>query len=460
MRDEQKNATQPAAAQREPKAAQRETKTAQRRPASGKPIRKRIMEAADRPLRPGTLAGVITLLLVLAFLVGAVVGIGTIGTLRLSELLQRLLWDRLRDALPTALLQRISPVALGVAGGALIGLAAQRFGYSLDTLGQVIAKAKATGTYRLPSIGKSLVLFLLPIAFGGAVGPEAGVCGFVTAGVYAGIHALRRSGLAAVRNPDHALSAAIRSLTGAQGPVSQGAERHPFTYAYSRPASGVLWVVAAAGFVLGIMGFVTCFGTAGSLPRFAPIDYLSASTRDWMWALAALVIGYALAQFSLLCHAVSGTIATAIGEQRHVTRAVIAGAFLGLLAIGLPDVLFSGQTGTVALLGSWQRSTALFLALTCVAKLAATAVCVAGGWIGGEFFPMIFCGVSAGYALSLATGCDPTIAVACTTAALVSACTRKPVLTIVVLALCFPPTTLPLVAVCAALAAKAPGLRR
>ena len=86
--------------------------------------------------------------------------------------------------------------------------------------------------------------------------------------------------------------------------------------------------------------------------------------------------------------------------------------------------------------------------------------CVAGGWIGGEFFPMIFCGVSAGYALALATGCDPMIAVACTTAALVSACTRKPMLTIVVLALCFPPTTLPLVAVCAALAAKAPGLRR
>ena len=222
----------------------------------------------------------------------------------------------------------------------------------------------------------------------------------------------------------------------------------------------MLWVVAAAGFVLGIMGFVTCFGTAGSLPRFAPIDYPRTSTRDWMWALAALVIGYALAQFSLLCHAVSGTIATAIGEQRHVTRAVIAGAFLGLMAIGLPDVLFSGQTGTVALLGSWQRSTALFLALTCVAKLTATAVCVAGGWIGGEFFPMIFCGVSAGYALALATGCDPMIAVACITAALVSACTGKPVLTIVVLALCFPPTTLPLVAVCAVLAAKAPGLRR
>lgn len=454
MRDERKNATQPAAAQREPKAAQH-------RPASGKPIRKRIMEAADRPLRPGTLAGVIALLLVLAFLVGAVVGIGTIGTLRLSELLQRLLWDRLRDALPSALLRQISPVALGVAGGALIGLATQRFGYSLDTLGQVIAKAKATGTYRLPSIGKSLVLFLLPIAFGGAVGPEAGVCGFVTAGVYAGIHALRRSGLAAVRNPDHALSAAIHSLTGARGVVSQNhASGRPVIDAYSRPASGVLWVVAAAGFVLGIMGFVTCFGTAGSLPRFTPIDYLSTSTRDWMWALAALVIGYALAQFSLLCHAVSSTIATAIGEQRHVTRAMIAGAFLGLLAIGLPDVLFSGQTGTVALLGSWQRSTALFLALTCVAKLAATAACVAGGWIGGEFFPMIFCGVSAGYALALATGCDPMIAVACTTAALVSACTRKPMLTIVVLALCFPPTTLPLVAVCAALAAKTPGLRR
>lgn len=245
----------------------RQTTTA-RRP---KPARKRIMEAAEQPLRRGTLAGVISILLVLAFLVGAVVGIGTIGTLRLSEVLQRLLWERLRDAIPWPVVRTLSPVALGVAGGVLIGWVTKRFGYSLDTLGQVIAKARATGTYRLPNVGKSLVLFVLPIAFGGAVGPEAGVCGFVTAGVYAGIHALRRSGLAAVRNPNHALSAVIRSLTGVHGSAhrSEGAEavtetatpttppeHHPFVYAYSRPASGVLWVVAAAGFVLGILGFV------------------------------------------------------------------------------------------------------------------------------------------------------------------------------------------------------------
>lgn len=75
------------------------------------------------------------------------------------------------------------------------------------------------------------------------------------------------------------------------------------------------------------------------------------------------------------------------------------------------------------------------LLATCVAKLALTQLCEETGWIGGEFFPLIFCGVAAGYAIAIITGDDPMLAVALSTDALVGASTGKWLLSTCVLAL-------------------------
>ena len=62
------------------------------------------------------------------------------------------------------------------------------------------------------------------------------------------------------------------------------------------------------------------------------------------------------------------------------------------------------------------------------------------GWLGGNIFPLIFSGVSAGYALAAVVGMDGTVAVAVTVAALCSYVMRKPVTVTAVLLLCFPVT--------------------
>ena len=90
-----------------------------------------------------------------------------------------------------------------------------------------------------------------------------------------------------------------------------------------------------------------------------------------------------------------------------------------LVLFALPEVLFSGQSGTWDLLSGWQAMGAGMLPATCVAKLALTQLYEESGWIGGEFFPLIFCGVAAGYAVAIITGGDPMLAVALSTGALV-----------------------------------------
>ena len=60
------------------------------------------------------------------------------------------------------------------------------------------------------------------------------------------------------------------------------------------------------------------------------------------------------------------------------------------------------------------------------------------GWIGGNFFPSIFAGVSAGYGLAAITGADPTLMVTVTATAFLAGVIRKPLLVLAVLFLCFP----------------------
>lgn len=124
----------------------------------------------------------------------------------------------------------------------------------------------------------------------------------------------------------------------------------------------------------------------------------------------------------------------------------MCGVVLGLVACFLPLVLFSGQKGSHQLLSSWQTIPVVILMLSCLTKLALTQLCVNTGWVGGEFFPLIFCGVAMGYALSRISGADAMMCVTLVTSTLVAAATQRWFLTTCVLALCFPLADLPIVA--------------
>lgn len=60
------------------------------------------------------------------------------------------------------------------------------------------------------------------------------------------------------------------------------------------------------------------------------------------------------------------------------------------------------------------------------------------GWRGGHFFPLIFSGVSIGYGFSLLTGADPVSCVAGMHRGMHGAVMRQPVMTALLLIMCFP----------------------
>lgn len=406
----------------------------------------RIRDAGSEPLPRSSFAAVCLMLAVFALAAGTLIGIGTLIVLRLSHMMQDGLWEGLRDRLPEPA-RMLSPLALCLVGGLLIGAITRRAGYSLDTLSQVVAISRRDGDYRLRSVGWSLLLFLAPITFGGAVGPEAGVAGFVTAGAYAASRALRRSGVAAATTGGNALHAALRgfirldSHIAASHPTAPPDLRH---YRYARIPTLILRAIACCGFVLGIRWTAGWFGNATPMPRLEAVAYSRDTWRDWAYALAALGAGYLLSLLMQASTLLTRRLMARLGGHA-VGKALLAGAALGSMGIALPDVLFSGQVQTTALMADWRARGWATLLAVCVAKIIMTTLCVAGGWIGGEFFPQIFCGIAAGYALALVSGCDPALLTATVTAAFIGGCTRKPLLTAIVLALCFPPASVPVV---------------
>ncbi len=55
----------------------------------------------------------------------------------------------------------------------------RRTGTKTDDLNQVMAKVKQDGRYPYDNLGKLLLAALLPLLFGGSIGPEAGLTGVI-----------------------------------------------------------------------------------------------------------------------------------------------------------------------------------------------------------------------------------------------------------------------------------------
>lgn len=366
---------------------------------------------------------------------GALIGLGTSVALHIADGAQELLWEGIGASLPQPI-ARLWPLLLCGMGGICIGLWTRTCGFELDTLEEVVAKLKQNGTYTLRSWAKAFVLFVLPIAFGGSVGPEAGISGFAVAGV----------------------CAARTDVSNRWQEELEVAKTHSGLF------SRVLWACGGAGFVAAVLALRKLIGPAGALPRFEAISYAELELSSLGAALVAVGVGY-IAHLVMQAserlflatrrHAQDADPGQVGSELAHELRdAALCGVALGVVALWLPGVLFSGQLSTFDVMSSWQAMGVGLLILTAVAKLVLTVVCVRCHWIGGEFFPMIYCAVCLGFAIALLLGCDPVLTVVCTTSSLVGAHTQKPALTTVVLLLCFPVSCVVPVLVCALAASK------
>ena len=97
------------------------------------------------------------------------------------------LWTEIPNALGVASPELASgpfgflpyPFFVCLLGGLLIGLYEKMTGTKTDDLNQVMAKVKRDGRYPYDNLGKLSLAALLPLLFGGSIGPEAGLTGVI-----------------------------------------------------------------------------------------------------------------------------------------------------------------------------------------------------------------------------------------------------------------------------------------
>lgn len=379
-----------------------------------------------RPVRPINRAA----FLVAVLFTGMIAGAAIWAILFAMNAGISLIWDRF----PTYL-GEYYPVVVCIAGGAVIGLFTKRFGPYPENLPAVMSKVRDEGRYEYRDLGPMAVGAVLPLVFGGSVGPEAGLTGAIAAICTWVGDRLKRIGRDLKELTDIGMYATLSAVFGAPlfglaGVATEGSEGT----GASRAMRVLIYVFAIAGALSAIMMLRGIFGGGMDMPRYDGIVY---GRSEIAWLIPLCLIGASAGwMFCVLDHAFRRV--SAKMEGRPVLTATMAGAALGICGVVLPLTMFSGESQTEDLNAAWTAMSAALLLATGFAKIAVTALCVNMGWRGGHFFPVIFSGIAIGYGLAAISGIDPVFAVCATTAATVGGVMRRPLMTVLLLFLCFP----------------------
>lgn len=339
------------------------------------------------------------------------------------------------------------PLVFCTLGGLAIGLFQKRVGPYPDDMNTVLAEVKKSGRYEYKHIKAMFLGALMPLMFGGSIGPEAGLTG-VIAGLCTWVGDRLRFVGSEMRELANAGTAAIISaifaapLFGLAAPLfgyadeSEGKAGTGDTprVEVPRPLKIVVYLLSIAG-ALGVFTLLsTLVGSGLGLPRFTEMDV---SIHEIAWMVPIMLIG---ACAGWLFHAFGAGvrwISTRLGE-RPVLKAVIAGVVLGGIGIFLPFTMFAGESQTEVLAEQWMGMGIPILLATGFLKVLSTQICLGLGWRGGHFFPIIFAGISIGYACAGLMGVDPVFALCVCTAALLGVVMRQPLMVALLLILCFP----------------------
>ena len=389
-------------------------------------------------------------LLVLAFSagLGAVCGAAVWLFLRALSFSLELLWV----LVPSALEIPAYPLLICALGGLLIGWFHRRHGAYPESMEAVLHHVKHDGGYDHRKFPVYAVGALLPLMFGASVGPEAGLVGVIAA-----LCSFAKSRFVRLRD---SFSEVVDAGFAAALAVVFGSPLFGIAMPLEHDGAAVPRRRKMVLYFMTILGALGAFWLLGQLVGVAPaglpqIPGYAAGWLEWLTALPLAAVGYLLGLWYLIADRL---LARAFGRvrPRPVVFGLLGGVILGLCGMWLPLTMFSGEEQLHELVAHWGVIGAATLAGTAVVKLALTALCVRSGLTGGHFFPAIFAGVAAGYAVSLLTGVNPAFACAAVTAALLGAVLRKPLAAALLLLLVFPITAVPLLLGAAALGAAIP----
>jgi len=340
---------------------------------------------------------------------GAIAGIIAAVTLKVMLWLQKLVWG-VSDA------SWYLVVAILVGGVLIAGL--RRVSEEANLEQEVALTADPVHLHRR-RIGFLAVSAVVAVAFGGAVGPEAGLIAVV-----AEVSSLAALRMARSREEQRLIGrvGSAAALSGLYGSPPGGAVYESDEIS---PSKALVFVAA----VVGLGAFLLTSDLLGGLdmPPLGLPPYVTAHDgSDLLRAIApAVAAALAAAVYTLVRPALAGLVGR-LGSTT-VQTLVATAAFAGL-AVVWPILRFSGHSEFPDLVSMSADAAWWSLLGVGLLKLLACAVCLAGGYRGGEFFPLMFAGAAVGVAtVAIVPGLQVTGALVAGLAAATAVGLRKPV---------------------------------
>ncbi len=385
------------------------------------------------------------LFLLYTVILGAIVGLIVWAFLRVMNLGIGFLWD----FVPSQVNFPLYTLLVCTAGGLLIGLWKRRFGDYPEELGKVLGTVKKTGGYPYHNVFSTLGSALFPLLIGASVGPEAGLTG-----VIAGLCTWVGDKLRRFRSELDELTAI--GLSATLGTIFKSP-----MFGFIEPIESEKETVLpkTSKIVLYFAAILSSFGVFILLNQLFGVstgmESLGAERQElitYLYAVPLSLIGIAAGYLYFIFKKLTGVLAKRF-RKYVVLRAVCGGVLLGVAGTFLPLTMFSGEHQIEEVMENMQSIGAVMLLVIAVVKLLLTNICIDTGLKGGHFFPVIFCGVSVGCAMSLFFGLNAVFCASVVTAALVGHTLKKPLATVLLLMIVFPPTLIP-VMLFAAIAAR------
>lgn len=363
-------------------------------------------------------------LLLYSVLLGLFAGAVTVLFIFLFESVQRLLWTDLPATLSLDTSHSLFPIVVCTIGGGLVGLAIKQLGDYPGTIEEAIATFKKTKQFDYQHIWQAFVISIISLGSGAALGPEAAltsiVGGFVT---LIGIKLHRASLLRYGAEIDKKLPKLKRTILG----------------------------IAAA--IVGV-GFFNLFGNN----EYFNLNLLSYqfAWSDVLWMLLLTAAGIVVGLLYTLLDTSLENKLRKIRQRYVILTAMLGGLGLGILASLQPLALFSGHEGLTTISSHFLYESGTFLLLAGLVKILAASICLATGWKGGRFFPVMFAGGAIGMALAqFIPSIPPTLGLAVGMSATLAYVLKQPIVTIVLLVFFLPANLYLLIAAAAFLAAAA-----
>lgn len=368
----------------------------------------------------------------------------------------QLLWQSIPAGLglQNSLLYRI---AVCICGGLLIGLWQKKHGDLPEDMEHVFKAVKEKGGYPYERLHIIAAAALLPLIFGGALGPEAGLTG-VIAGLCTLIAAkLRTYKEGSAEMSETGLAIALNTVFNAPlfGIIAQLEPDVSEKYLdkFLRKRNRIFcYVLGTLGGLAAMAFWGRLWGRDSGLPRLESLH--TAGITEWKWLLPLIIIGIAAAAFNQLSKRAASLVNTKFGGRRLLSCAAV-GLAVALAGYYLPLSIFSGELQIELLAKSWPQYTFSLLVVSALGKLIMTNLCFEWGWRGGVIFPHIFAGIALGFAFAGLIGLEPSFAAAAVTGALCGALMKKPLAVTALLLLCFPGAYIPPILASAFIASRA-----